>query len=360
MIRGNWFRPMTLAVQAIALATACTAQETPPRATATTTPLAIRSAAAVASPGSVQRWTLPDLRTWDVHDEEFLYVAESDPATWHLRDLKTGSETSGTVGEGRQIVGAVILHDGVGYIAAVGADPYRPSAFEIRLHTRSTQQDQLLETVGLAVEAGQDLPLRPGLITSEDRSILVWSRSEASAETFQTELRQREAAGSSVTSVLRAEGVMFPMALSGRDLIVWKRAAGVGDSYEATDTYVIADGQERLLLKGAFPVDVAADGRVVIHRGATAEIRAGLTGAVLMELSLGSQGPGVNFPPAIAGRRIAWCSEQGIVSVVELDSRTSQRYTAKGCASRIYLDDSTVTWLEAVPGKFALVRLQLP
>lgn len=360
MIRGNWFRRMSLAVQVVALATACAAEQTGPATTATPMLLAISPAPGTATPASLRRWSLPDLRAWDVEANELLYVAESAPGTLRLLDLGSGAETSVAIPEGRQIASAVILRDGIAYVAAVGSDRRRPSAFEVRHYGIRTQQDQLLDTITPATEPGQDAPLAPGLITGRDRTALVWSRYEASAEVFETELRQRRSLDGAADSALRARGVVFPIAVAGRDLVIWKRAAGAGDSYTATDTYVVSGGQERLLLEGAWPLDVATDGRVVFHRGGTAEIRAGLTGAVLMDVSLGTEGPGVIFPPRIAGRRIAWCSEQGVLSVLEFDRLTTQRYTADGCASRIYLDETAVTWLEADPGKFALVRLQLP
>ena len=47
------------------------------------------------------------------------------------------------------------------------------------------------------------------------------------------------------------------------------------------------------------------------------------------------------------------------MTVFHLDSQMSQRYPAKGCVARIFLEEAAVTWLESVPGKFALVRVQL-
>lgn len=355
MIGGIAFRRSMFAVQAFALATACTAKQMTPPVAVTRTPIPVIPTVATSSPNSVQRWTLPDLRAWDVESRELAYVAESDPRMLRVRDLVTGNELSAAIPAGRQVTSTVILRGGIVYVAAVGADRYRPTAFEIRMYLREVQDDRLLQTLDPVFEAGQNAPLSPGLIASKDRTSLVWSGYEGSGGSVDTELRRSTAIDGSVTSVIRTRGVAFPVALSGPDVVIWKRAAGSHGSPTATDTYLISDGQERLLMRGDWTVDVATDGRALLQRGDTAQVREQLTGPVQLDLALDSQGAA-----AIAGQRIAWCSEQGFVTVFDLDQRSSQRFSAKGCAARIFLGEATVTWLESDPSRFALVRLQLP
>lgn len=327
-----------------------------PTAAVTPTPVAVTPTLTVRSPNSTERWTLPDLRAWDVERNQVLYVAESAPDTIRLLDLATGAETSVAAPPGRQVASALILRDGIGYLATVGEDRYRPLMYEIRIYDRETQRDQLIEAIAPAVEPGRSMPTGPGFIANDDGTTLVWSRFETGGDTFDTELRRYDAGEPSPTEVYRTGGVVYAMAVYGQHVVVWKRPAGGHGSPTATSTYLVTDGEERLLKDREWTVDVAADGRAVLHWGSTVEVWDGLTGSAQTRLALDSAAV-----PVIAGHRLAWCAhERGSVTVYDLDRRTSQEYTADGCAPRIHLDEASVTWLESHPGKFALVRLRLP
>lgn len=362
---GHALRAALIGAQTIALVTACvTAERIAPPTTgppaAEPTPFAVRpSLTSPPASAVVKRLPLPDVVTRDVDGRELLYVSEAAPAVIRLRALDGDAETSVAVPAGRQVFSAVLVREGVGYVAAVGSNRYRPETFEIRLYDRARQRDVLLEAVPVLLE-GENI-LGPAVIGSKDRTALVWSLYEQRDGDVHTVLRRRSAVDGSVSSVHRMRGIVSPMALFGGDLVVWRRPFGAGNAPASIDTFVVSGAKERLLGRGAWIVDVAADGKALLQFGESAEIRQGLEGAVQVRLALDSLAAGLSLGPGvIAGRRVAWCSEGGFVSVVDLDRRTAQRYEAKACGSRIYMDDSSVIWLEARPGGLALIRLQLP
>lgn len=361
---GRALRAALIGAQTIALLTSCvTAERIAPPTTgppaAEPTPFAVRPTPTSLPAGAALRLPLPAVVTWDFDGRELLYVSEAAPAVIHLRALDSGAETSVAVPAGRQVLGADLVREGVAYLAAVGGDRYRPETFEIRLYDRARQRDVLLEAVPVLLEG--ETVTGPAVIGSKDRTALVWSLYEQRDGDVHTVLRRRGAVDGSVNTLHRMRGIVAPMALFGTDLIVWRRPFGAGNAPASLDTFVVSRGQERLLKRGGWDVDVAADGRALLQFGESAEIRQGLEGPVQMRLALGSLAAGLSLGPGvIAGRRVAWWSEGGFVSVVDLDRGTAQRYEAKDGGPRIYLDESSVIWLEARPGGLTLVRLQLP
>lgn len=361
---GYALRAALIGAQTIALLTSCvTAERIAPPTTgppaAEPTPFVVRPSLTSPPASAALRSPLPDVVTWDVDGRELLYVSEAAPAIIHLRALDSGAETSVAVPAGRHLFSAELVREGVAYLAAVGSDRYRPETFEIRLYDRARQRDVLLEAVPVLLE-GENI-LGPAVIASKDRTALVWSLYEQRDGDVHTVLRRRSAVDGSVSTLHRTRGIASPMWLFGGDLVVWKRPFGAGNSPASVETFVVSGGKERLLRRGAWIVDVAADGRALLQFGESAEIRQGLEGAVQVRLALDSLAAGLSLGPGvIAGRHVAWWSEGGFVSVVDLDRRTAQRYEAKSSGPRIYMDDSSVIWLEARPGGLALIRLQLP
>lgn len=341
-----------------ALAAACVSTQPPGSttgtATATPSQVVVRPSPTSPPPSSLVSWPLPDVVAWDVDGRQLAYVSTADPGVIRLRDLSGGAETALTVPAGRRVWKALLVSQGVAYVAAVGDVRGPPARYEIRLYHGTLQTDVLVDEVAGLPEGGTTLG--PSLISSEDRTAIVWSRYENRAGVVYTDLQMLDAKSQSPKGLYRTEGIVFPRVLSGRELVVWKRPFGIHNSPTAIDTYMVTGGQERLLRKGAWNVDVADDGKVVLGFGGSVEILDGLGGGVVARLSLGSEGA-----LAIAGRRIAWCSQEGFVSVVDFGTLASAKYRAQYCSlQRIYLDQTTLIWLRAQPGRFVLNLQQLP
>lgn len=203
-------------------------------------------------------------------------------------------------------------------------------------------------------EAAQTSPLTPSIATGADRADLVWSIYKGGGTAIETVVRRFRAGGVAPQNVYQAPAVAFVVSVAGDDLVVGKRPAGTQNSPTSIDTYVVSRGQDRLLVAGAWSVDVAADGRAVLLRGTVAQVRRQLTGPTEIELTPDSDGA-----VTISGRRLAWCAEAGHATVFDLETRSALRFPAKGCAPRIELEGSFLTWLETEAGNATLIRLRL-
>lgn len=306
--------------------------------------------------GPLRTWSLPDLRALDVVGDTLLYVTDAKRSLIHERDLGTSADVAISTPEGRQVLQVRLVSGGIAYLAVVG-ELYRSQQYEIRLHRWATGEDALIEQLESVLEPQSQgtNPLGPGLDVSSDRRTLVWTRYRQDGAQVTTEVRTANADGTSVATLYRAVGIVFPLLLAGADLVTWERPLGAGEAAGSMDTFVVSEGSKRKLGSLAWDVDVAADGWAVVQLGPSVEIRTEIMGPVVSRLEL----DGLPGPVAIAGGRLAWCSQDGVVSLYDLAQRMTRRFEAYQC-SRVYLDESKLTWVQGAPGKTALVRLTLP
>lgn len=346
-------------MQAATLLAACTAVTSPTPDPASVRPASqvSQTAAAPVVLGSLRTWPLPELlRAWDVAGDTLLYVTEADRSAIHERDLRTTAEVAVAVPKGREAVQVRLVSGGIAYLAVVG-EMYRSEAYELRLR-RATGEDVLIERLVSALEPQSQgtHPLGPALDASKDRRTLVWTRYQQDGAQVTTEVRTANADGTSLVTLYRGEGIVFPRLLAGADLVTWERPLGGGEAPGSMETFVVSGSSKRKLGDLTFHVDVAADGRAVVQLGASVELRDGITGAVTSRLQL----DGLPGPVAIADGRLGWCSQDGSVSLYDLRQQMTRRFEAYQCYPVISLEDNSLTWLQTASGRSVLVRLALP